>query len=78
MNRKLFENPKHSELTWCRYYFPLITSDKKLKELDAYIQMCIRYVMFESHGKKTYNLRYEQMKALGYRNLVHEFYERGE
>ena len=31
-NRKFFENPIKSELTWCRWYFPIITTDEKLKK----------------------------------------------
>lgn len=75
VNRMLFDNPKHSELTWCRWYFPLISTDKSLKELDHYIQTSIRYVYFGKYNKKSYSLRYEDMKELGYKSLVHEYYD---
>lgn len=75
VNRKLYENPNRTELTWTRWYFPLINTDTSLKELDQYIQMCIRYVYFGNHGKKTYRLRYEELKELGYRSLVHAYWE---
>lgn len=74
VNRKLYDNPKQTELTWARWYFPLISTDGRLKELDRYIQACVRYVKYENYGKKTYNLRYEDIKALGFRSLVHEYY----
>lgn len=74
INRKLFDNPKKTELTWCRWYFPLINTDKSLKEIEHYIQSNIRYAAFGNYGKKTYNLRYEDMKALGYKSLLHEYY----
>lgn len=74
VNRKLFDNPKKTELTWCRWYFPLINTDKSLKELEQYIQSNIRYVAYGNYGKKTYNFRYEDMKNLGYKSLLHEYY----
>ena len=33
-NRKFFDNPKNNEITWCRWYFPIITTDKTLHILD--------------------------------------------
>lgn len=74
VNRKLYDNPKQTELTWSRWYFPLISTDGRLRELDQYIQACVRYVKYENYGKKTYSLRYEDIKSLGFRSLVHEYY----
>ncbi len=74
VNRKLYDNPNSTELTWCRWYFPLINTDKSLHELDEYIQLCIRYVVYGNYGKKTYGLTYQQIKQLGFRSLVHEYY----
>ena len=73
-NRKFFENPVHSELTWCRWFFPLITTDESLKAIDHYMQECIRYVALGRHSKAGYNLRYETMKEYGYRPLVSAYY----
>lgn len=75
VNRRFYDNPKNTELTWSRWYFPLITTDESLKEIDRYVQNCIRYIMFENHSKKSYSFRYEDMKKFGYRSLVHEFYK---
>ena len=74
-NRKFFENPVKSELTWCRWYFPIITTDRSLKEIDHYMQECIRYIYYGKHSKRNYNLRYENIKELGYRSLVNEFHK---
>ena len=52
----------------------MINTDRSLKVLDAYMQDCIRYIVTESRTKSRYNFRYEQMKDLGYRSLVHEWY----
>ncbi|HIS52583.1 MAG TPA: hypothetical protein IAC15_07570 [Candidatus Onthomonas avicola] len=73
-NRKLYENPVQSELTWCRWYFPLITTAQSLRELDRYMQQCIRYLATGRHTKANYNLRYETIRALGYRSLVSAYY----
>lgn len=74
-NKKFYENPVHNELTWCRWYFPLITAVDHLREIDHYMQQCIRYVTTGKHTKAAYNLRYETMQNWGYRPLVAEFYK---
>ena len=73
-NRKLFENPVEHELTWARWYFPLINTTDSLKEIDEYSQSCIRYLATGKHTKAAYNFRYEDMKALGYLTLVNRYY----
>ena len=73
-NRKLYDNPRQNELTWALWYFPAINTDRSLREIDRYMQDCIRYIVAGNHGKKRYNLRYAEMKAWGYRPLVHEYY----
>ncbi|MBR4777244.1 MAG: hypothetical protein IK007_06490 [Lachnospiraceae bacterium] len=74
-NRKFFENPVKSELTWCRWYFPIITTDVSLREIDHYMQECIRFIYTGKHTKRNYNLRYEDIKKIGYRSLVNEFHK---
>ena len=74
-NRKFFENPVKSELTWCRWYFPVITTDTTLREIDHYMQECIRFLYTGKHTKRNYNLRYETIKELGYRSLVNEYHK---
>ncbi len=79
-NRKLLEGPKDSrdnELTWSYWFFSVITTAESLKVIDNYAQDCIRYIVSGRHTKARFNFRYEDMKALGYRNLVHAYYGYG-
>ena len=73
-NRKLFENPMDHELTWARWYFPMITTAESLKIIDQYSQSCVRYLATGKHTKSAYNFRYEDMKELGYISLVNAYY----
>ena len=73
-NRKLFENPISNDLTWARWFFPLINTDRSLQEIDHYAQQCIRTLATRTHTKAAYNFRYEQMKELGYVSLVNRYY----
>lgn len=73
-NRRLYDNPVDTELTWTRWFFPLINTADTLYELDHYMQECIRYLATEKRTKRRYDFRYEDLKALGYRSLVNEYY----
>ena len=74
--RKFFDNSVQNEITWCRWYFPIINTDKTLHVIDQYVQDCIRYLVTGKYTKANYNFRYEDMKKLGYRCLVNEYYKR--
>lgn len=50
-NKKLYDSNDPNETNWSRWYFPLINTDKSLKELDAYMQDCLRYTASETHTK---------------------------
>ena len=73
-NRKLFESPNDNDLSWSKWYFPAINTTESLHEVDLYAQDCIRFLVSGKHTKKRFDVRYEDMKALGYRCLVHEYY----
>ena len=73
-NKKLFDNPKNNEITWCRWYFPVITTDNSLHILDEYMIENIRYIATGKHTKANYNLRYETIKEYGFKSLVHSYY----
>ena len=73
-NRKLFDGAGDNELTWARWYFPVLTTDRGLHKIDLYCQECIRFLLTGKRTKARFNARYFDLKALGYRNLVHEFY----
>lgn len=74
MNRKFFNPSSSHELTWSRWYFPLITTDRTLRELDRYMQDWIRFLLSGRHSKGNYSFRYEELKALGYVTLVNAWY----
>lgn len=73
-NRKLYDNDAENELTWSRWFFPIINTTRTLTLIDHYMQDCLRYIATEKRTKGRYRFTYEEMKALGYRNLVHEYY----
>ena len=73
-NRKFFESDDPSALTWARWFFPIINQTEGLKEIDHYLQSNLRYVATGKHNKANYRIRYDLLKKLGYRSLVHEFY----
>ncbi len=75
LNTKLYDNPVYNELTWARWFFPVINTDAALKKIDAYAQECVRYLATGRRTKSKYNFRYEDIKALGYRSLVNEYYK---
>ena len=74
-NMKLYSNADDNGITWSRWYFPVINTDKSLKALDNYMQDCIRYIAKGDYSKSRYNFRYEDMKRLGYKSLVNSFYK---
>ena len=73
-NRKLFENSANNELTWSYWFFSVINSTKRLNEIDLYAQDCIRYIISGTRTKARFNVRYSDLKNLGYKSLVHEYY----
>lgn len=77
-NIKYFENPRNDEMTWCRWFFPLLTKTDGLRELDNYLQDYLRYLSTGYFTKKNYKVTYEMMKECGYRSLVHEYYRERE
>lgn len=74
MNRKFFDPDSSHELTWARWYFPVINTEESLRELDQYLQQWVRYLATGRHNKKSYNFTYEDMKKIGLKSLVHEWY----
>ena len=73
-NEKFFGSGDPSTLTWSRWFFPVINRTKGLRELDRYLQQEIRYLATGRHTKANWRVRYADLKALGYRSLVHEYY----
>lgn len=75
MNRKLLDNDSEHELTWVRWYFPLINTTRSLAVIDGYSQDCIRYLATGKRTKGRFDFRYEQMKEIGYVSLVNCYYK---
>ena len=73
-NIKFYDNRRDNELTWARWFFPIITTSKTLAELDRYMVECIRFIRTGKHTKANYRLRYDTIKSYGFRSLVHEYY----
>lgn len=84
MNRKFFgySSPDDEaeegldEFTWSRWFFPNLTTDRGLKEIDSYLQNYIRYAITGRHYKGNYRITYEQLKRWGYVSLTHEFWKK--
>ena len=74
-NKKFYTVKTNGDLTWSLWYFPIINTSDGLHEIDLYMQSCLRYIKTGKYNKKNYNLKYEDLKALGYRPLVNEYYK---
>lgn len=62
------------DFTWSRWFFPCLTADTGLKEIDRYMQEYIRYTVTGRHYKGNLRIRYEDLKKWGYESLVHAYY----
>lgn len=73
-NNKFYGEGDPETLSWSRWFFPVINRTEGLQEIDAYLQQYIRFLHTERHTKKNFEVRYADLKALGYQSLVHEYY----
>ncbi len=74
-NKKFYDDLDENRFTWSRWFFPVLTTDEGLREMDAYMLQYIRFLSSGRHYKGNYRVGYEEIKNLGYRSLVHEFYK---
>lgn len=74
MNHKFYDGGEGTDFCWSRWFFPNLTTDAGLKEIDAYMQQYIRFCVTGRHYKGNYRITYDRMKEWGYRSLVHEYY----
>jgi hypothetical protein len=74
LNRKFFDSRDANDLTWARWFFPLLTVSDSLRQMDHYLQQYLRWLPTGRFTKANYDTSYSALKALGYRSLVHEFY----
>lgn len=77
-NSMFFGHDKEIRMSWKRWAFPVITCSEGLKSLDLFNQHCIRYVMTGKWSNSQYRVKYDELKKLGYRSLVREYYEEWE
>ena len=63
------------KLSWRIFFFDVLTRPDSLHDIDLTCQNLLRIVATGKRGDARYRFRYEDMKALGYRPLVHEYYE---
>ena len=73
-NKKLYTSECNREVNWSWWYFPLITTDRSLREIDAYMQDCVRFIATGKRTKARYNFTYGQMKGLGLLTLVNQWH----
>ena len=73
-NRVFFESDDTDSLTWARWFFPVINQTEGLREIDHYLQQNIRYLGTGKHNKTNYRTGYAQLKQMGYKSLVNEYY----
>ena len=76
-NKKFFESGDDDSLTWSRWFFPIINQTDGLKEIDHYLQQNIRFLSTGRHSKANFRTDYAQLKRLGYKSLVNEYYHSG-
>lgn len=74
MNHKLYTRSEDNAFSWSRWFFPCITTDESLKELDAYMQQYVRWCVSGRHYKGNYRISYDTIKSWGYKSLVHEYH----
>ena len=74
-DRKFFGKDSEHDLTWSRWFFPVLTTDTGLHTIDAYLVQNIRYLYTGRHNKSNYKVTYEHLKSLGCKSLVGEYYK---
>ena len=74
-NRKFYNAQAGSELCWCRWYFPIITTARSLHIIDQHMQDWQRYIVTGKHNKANYRrVPYAMLTQCEYRPLVTAYY----
>ena len=74
-DRKFFGKDSEHDLTWSRWFFPVLTTDAGLHALDAYLVENIRCLYTGRHYKGNYRITYDHIHSIGYKSLVGEYYK---
>ena len=62
-------------LNWSVWAFPVITTTKGLKRIDAIMQKYIRYAATGTLSDRQYRVKYRKMREMGYKTTVHAYYK---
>ncbi len=73
-NYKFYDMAQTGDFSWAKWFFPVINTDEGLREIDRYLIRYIRFLYKGRHYKGNYRITYDDIKALGFRSLVNEFY----
>ncbi len=75
-NHKFFAVDSGRELSWARWFFPVLTTENGLREIDRYMQETQRYLVTGKYNKTNYQkVPYALLQACGYRPLVAAYYD---
>ena len=77
-NRKFYREFSDNDFTWSRWFIPGITTDQSLKLIDDYLVEYVRFLHTGRHTKKNFEISYDEIKELGFKSLVNEYYRWGE
>jgi len=77
-NNKFYRETNLKQLSWIKWFFPIINTHKSLKVIDEYLVSYLRYLSSGKFSKKNFNITYEFLKSCGYRSLVNEYYKNKE
>ena len=74
-NKKFYQIEHFKDLTWSKWFFPVITTHNTLKVIDDYLLQYVRYIGSGKFCKKNYNTTYDTLKEYGFRSLVNEYHK---
>ncbi|MBR6179184.1 MAG: hypothetical protein IKQ70_15070 [Bacteroidales bacterium] len=75
-NRKFYREFSDNDFTWCRWFFPVITTAESLKAIDNYLVEYVRFLRSGRHTKKNFVVDYTEIKELGFKSLVNAYYKK--
>lgn len=75
-SKKFYGLNNMTELSWVKWFFPILTTDKGLKVVDNYLEENLRYIVSGKHTKMNYKkMPYKNLKDLGFVPLVKVFWD---
>lgn len=74
-NKKFYQIEHFKDLTWSKWFFPVITTHDTLKVIDEYLIQYVRYISSGKFCKKNFNITYDTLKDYGFRSLVNEYHK---